>query len=54
MLTVQRMMNLPERESNNKVMILQVIKNMFSFLLSPKLSHVGARIGLSIVGLPSI
>ena len=29
MLTLQRMMNLPERESNKKVMILQVMKNMF-------------------------
>ena len=29
MLTLERMMNLPERESNKKVMILQVMKNMF-------------------------
>ena len=29
MLTLQRMMNLPRRESSKKVMILQVIKNMF-------------------------
>ena len=29
MLMLQRMMNLPQRESNKKVMILQVIKNMF-------------------------
>ena len=32
MLTLQRMMNLPKRESNKKVMILQVMKNMFLFL----------------------
>ena len=29
MLTLQRMMNLPERESNKKVKILQVMKSMF-------------------------
>ena len=29
MLMLQRMMNLPQRESNKKVMILQVMKNMF-------------------------
>ena len=29
MLMMQRMMNLPQRESNKKVMILQVMKNMF-------------------------
>ena len=29
MLMLQRMMNLPQRESNNKVTILQVMKNMF-------------------------
>ena len=29
MLTLERMMNLPERESNKKVIILQVMKNMF-------------------------
>ena len=29
MLILQRMMNLPRRESNKKVMILQVMKNMF-------------------------
>ena len=28
MLLLQRMMNLPQRESNKKVMILQVMKNM--------------------------
>ena len=28
MLMLQRMMNLPQRESNKKVMILQVMKNM--------------------------
>ena len=28
MLMLQRMMKLPQRESNNKVMILQVMKNM--------------------------
>ena len=29
MLTLQRMMNLPEIESNKKVMILQLMKNVF-------------------------
>ena len=29
MLTLQKLMNLPPRESNKKVMILQVMKNMF-------------------------
>ena len=29
MLMLQKMMNLPKRESNKKVMILQVMKNMF-------------------------
>ena len=29
MLTLQRMMNLPERESNKKVKILQAMKSMF-------------------------
>ena len=29
MLMLQRMMNLPQRESDKKVMILQVMKNMF-------------------------
>ena len=29
MLMLHRMMNLPQRESNKKVMILQVMKNMF-------------------------
>ena len=29
MLMLQRMMNLPQRKSNKKVMILQVKKNMF-------------------------
>ena len=29
MLMLQRMMNLPQRESNKKVIILQVMKNMF-------------------------
>ena len=29
MLTLQRMMNLPERDSNKKVKILQVMKSMF-------------------------
>ena len=29
MLILQRMMNLPQRKSNKKVMILQVKKNMF-------------------------
>ena len=29
MLILQRMMNLPQRESNKNVMILQVMKNMF-------------------------
>ena len=29
MLTLQRMMNLPERESKKKVKTLQVMKNMF-------------------------
>ena len=29
MLTLQKMMNLPRREPNKKVMILQVMKNMF-------------------------
>ena len=53
-LMLQRMMNLPRRESNNKVKILQVMKSMFWFLPSRELSHMGARIGLSIVGLPNI
>ena len=29
MLMLQRMMNLPRRESDKKVMVLQVMKNMF-------------------------
>ena len=29
MLMLQNMLNLPQRESNKKVMILQVMKNMF-------------------------
>ena len=29
MLMMQKMMNLPQGESSNKVMILQVMKNMF-------------------------
>ena len=29
MLMLQRMMNLPERETNKSVMILQAMKNMF-------------------------
>ena len=29
MLTLKMMMNLPQRESNKKVMVLQVMKNMF-------------------------
>ena len=40
MLMLQRMMNLPQRESNKKVM-----KNMFLFLLSRELSHMKAMIG---------
>ena len=37
---LQRMMNLPQRESDKKVMILQVMKNMFWFFLSRELSHM--------------
>ena len=29
MIMLQRMMNLPQRESDKKVMVLQVMKNMF-------------------------
>ena len=54
MLMLQRMMNLPRRESNKKVKILQVMKSIFLFLPSRERLHMGARIGLSIVGLPSI
>ena len=54
MLMLQRMMNLPRRESNKKVKILQVMKSMFLFLPSWELSHMGAMIGLSIVVLPNI
>ena len=46
MLMLQRMMNIPQRESDKKVMILQVLKNMFLFLLSWETSHMEAMIGL--------
>ena len=42
---LQRMMNLPQRELDKKVMI-QVMKNMSSFLLSWETSHMEAMIGL--------
>ena len=46
MLMLQRMMNLPQRESNKKVIILQVMKNMFRFSISWELSHMEAMIVL--------
>ena len=39
MLMLQKMMNLPRRETDKSVMILQVMKNMFRFPLSWELSH---------------
>ena len=54
MLMMQRMMNLPQRESYKKVMILQVMKNMFGFPLSRETLHMEAMIGLYTVGLPNI
>ena len=45
MLTLQRMMNLPRRESKKKVNILQVMKSMFLFLPSWGLLHMEAMIG---------
>ena len=46
MIMLQRMMNLPQRESDKKVMILQVMKNMCRYLLSQELSHMEAMVGL--------
>ena len=40
-LMLQRIMNLPQRESNKKVM-----KNMFSFSYSQELPHIEAMISL--------
>ena len=45
-LILQRMMNLPRRESNKKVNILQVMMSMLLFLLSWEPSHMGEMIGL--------
>ena len=46
MLALHKMMILPGRESNKKVKILQVMKNMFWSLLSRELSHMEEKIGL--------
>ena len=46
MLMLQKMMNPPKRESSKKVMILQVMKNMFLFPLSRETSHMEEMIGL--------
>ena len=46
MLTLQRLMNLTERESNKKVNILQVMKSVFLFFSSHEMSHMEAMIGL--------
>ena len=46
MLMLQRMMNLPQRESDMKVMILQVMKNMYCFPLSRETLHMEEVIGL--------
>ena len=46
MLMLQKMMNLPQRESDKKVVILQVMKNMSLFFLSQETSHMEAMIGL--------
>ena len=40
MLMLQKMMNLPQKELDKKVMILQVMKNMFWFSFSRELSHM--------------
>ena len=49
MLTLQRMMNLPERKPKKKLK-----KNMFLFLPSQALLHMEAMISSLIVGLPNI
>ena len=52
MIMLQR--NLPQRELDRTVMTLQVMKNMFLFMLSWETSHMEATIGLYTVGLPNI
>ena len=46
MLTLQRMMNLPGRDSKKKVKIIQAMKSVFLFLPSHKLLHMEEMIGL--------